>query len=171
MSHRVDHAATWLIWTGQDVHPLHHAEILMGQHVAVRHEAADRDRVKVDAKSDRADWVRIDINAGGESSWLRLRTRHDHGVVPFWRGQRLAVDLGEQEMVLMDVERMIGKRAIEHRPFLVCARNHVIEQWLVRVKQPSFTKLTSGSFGSLLGTPLSSSSRIISRLRKGAPPQ
>src|SRR5947209_20625719 len=64
MSHRVDHAATWLIWPGQDVHPLHHAEILMRQHVAVRHEAADSNWVKVDAKSDRADWVRIDINFG-----------------------------------------------------------------------------------------------------------
>src|SRR3954468_11343391 len=39
------------------------------------------------------------------------------------------------------------------------------------VNSPSFLKSTRGMFGSLLGTPVSSASRIISKFRNGVPPQ
>ena len=39
--------------------------------------------------------------------------------MPFWPGKGDTVYLGDQNVVLMDVERMVRKRAIVHRPFEV----------------------------------------------------
>ena len=94
MLHSHRHAVTRLIWPGQDIQALHHAKILMRQGMAMRNKTAGCDGIEVDAKGNRPDRVRIDIYIGRGISWLRLRTRHDHGVVPFWRGQGRAVDLG-----------------------------------------------------------------------------
>ena len=73
----------------------------------------------------------------------------------------------------MNVERMIGVAAIDHRPFFVVSGDHILEQGLAAVEHSILLevdtrhKLVVVGFGS----PLSSSSRIISRSMKGLPPQ
>ena len=50
-------------------------------------------------------------------------------------GSGLAVDLGDQEVVLMNMERMVRERAVEDRPFFVVAGDHVGKQRLIRREQ------------------------------------
>src|SRR6267378_2125028 len=54
-------------------------------------------------------------------------TGHNEGVVPFGPGEGYVVDLGDQNWILMDVEWMVRKRPIDHRPFFIIVGNHVPE--------------------------------------------
>ena len=49
---------------GKDVQPLHHADILVRDDMAMRHKAADRLRLKINPKGDGSDEIVVDI-------WLR----------------------------------------------------------------------------------------------------
>ena len=48
----VEIATAGLTGRGQDVHPLHHAEIFMIEGVAMRDKAADSDRIEIGPKRD-----------------------------------------------------------------------------------------------------------------------
>src|SRR5262245_17153756 len=91
--HRLGFALAWLMGARQDIYPLHHAEILMRQHVAMRHKAAHRDRIEVGPKRDRPALTRIDIGRGVvRHGGLRDDRGDDDGIVPFRSHQGRAGD-------------------------------------------------------------------------------
>src|SRR4051812_5953565 len=109
-------------------------------------ETSDRDGVEIDPEGYRADLhILVDVRP---REWQRQRREglglsagHKDGVVPLGYIQFYAIDMSDQKRVLMDMERMIRKCAIEHRPFLVVAGDHVVEQWLVRVEQSTLLEI------------------------------
>jgi hypothetical protein len=133
----VEHATAGLAFCGQDIEALHHADILMIEGVAMPDKAAHRHRIEIRPKGDRS-WRRI-IDVHGLmlwvywTSWLQCRaggletqgTRDIQGVVPFWLGEGDTVYFGDQYVVLMEVERMVRKRATVHRPFFIVTHDHV----------------------------------------------
>src|SRR4051794_3093154 len=136
MVHYVGHATAGLTRAGQDVQPLHHADILMRQDMAMHHEASDGVRIKMNPKGDGSE-CRIIVDVG--LRWrkiIRLRccTGNNDGVMPFRCSKRFIVYLSDQVVVLMDVERMVRPRTIDHCPLFVIIGDHVGEQWLVGVK-------------------------------------
>src|SRR5438067_13369043 len=100
--HHIRHAVAGLARGGQDVQPLHHAEILMGQRVAMHDKAPDRPWIEVDPKRDRSPrniiyvWLlrgKVRIKNTVMPPWRRARTiglrrcaRNKHGVMPLGRG-------------------------------------------------------------------------------------
>src|SRR5438105_3873556 len=144
--HYVGNTTTRLTSRRQDIEPLHHAHILMCKGVAMHDKASDGPGIEVDPKGDGPVPSLVDVwlPRGGKLtatqrrrarlSGLRNGARDKDGVMPLRCGERLAVYLGDQKMILMDVERMVAKRTINHRPLFVIARNHVVEQWFVWVE-------------------------------------
>src|SRR5438309_2086048 len=60
----------------------------------MRHKAAGGNRVEIHAKGNRSDRIGVDAGLGRRrkwAGWLWSRTGHDHGVMPLWHLQRLAV--------------------------------------------------------------------------------
>ena len=101
-----------LVGTGQDIDPLHHAEVLMSKDVAMHDKAPNCNRIEMDPKGNRPARSGIDIWLGRRRkrlAGLRGCTGHDDRIVPFGGHEGLAVYLGDQKVVLMDMERMIGK--------------------------------------------------------------
>src|SRR5208282_165332 len=139
MNHGLGHAAAGLICGGQYIQALHHTEILMRNNVAMRDKAAHRNWIKMNSKGNRSKCLVIDVRRE-RTSW-RDYAWHDDSIVPFRSGKGLAVYLGDQKRVLMNVKRMVAKRAIDDGPLFVVVRDHVVEQRLVRVKQPVFFKI------------------------------
>src|SRR3954447_785979 len=138
MVHYVGHATAGLTRAGQDVQPLHHADILMRQDMAMHHEASDGVRMKINPKGDGSERrILVDVGLRGRGqkiSRLRCCTRNNDGVMPFRYRKRFIVYLSDQVVILMDVERMVRKRTIDHGPLFVIIGDHVGEQWLVGVK-------------------------------------
>src|ERR1700720_1918582 len=96
--------------------------------MAMRNKAAHCHRIEVRPKGNRSRRRIIDVHGlPYRLSRLWQGTRNIQGVVPFWLGQSDTVYLGDQHMILVDVERMVSKRAIEHRPFFVVTGHHVGE--------------------------------------------
>src|SRR5437763_262648 len=146
MVHHIGLAVTGLARGGQDVQPLHHAQILMREGVAMHDKAPNRPWIEVDPKGDGPVPSLVDVwlprrgkltatqRRRARLGGLRNGARDKDGVMPLRCGERLAVYLGDQKMILKDVERMVAKGTINHRPLFVIARNHVVEQWFVWVE-------------------------------------
>src|SRR5439155_8053396 len=106
-------------------------------------KAPDRPRIEIGPKCDRSVrniidvWLlrgKVRIKYTAMPPWrrartirLRLRAGNKDGVMPLGPRERLVVDFDKQKMILMDVERMVGKRTIDHRPLFVISGNHVFE--------------------------------------------
>ena len=103
----VNPATAGRTFRGQDVEPLHHADILMNEGVAMHDKAPGSDRIKVRPKGNRSWRSIVDV--------LRCRTvgletdgsRNNQRVMPFWPWKGDTVDLCHQNVVLMDMERMV----------------------------------------------------------------
>ena len=80
---------------GPDVEPLHHADILMNEGVAMHDKAPGSDRIEVRPKGNRT-W-RIIVDA----------SRNNQSVMPFRLGNGDTVNLCHQNVILMDMERMV----------------------------------------------------------------
>jgi hypothetical protein len=85
-------------------------------------------RFKMHPKGDR--WVEIIVHIGlreirSGRHWECCR--HDERVVPFGLCESASVYFGHQERILMNVERMVRKGAVEDRPLFVISRNHIVE--------------------------------------------
>src|SRR5436190_7107209 len=142
MIHCFGHAAAGLVFGREDVQPLHHAEILMGKGVTMHDKAPDGPRIEIGPKRDGSEG-NILIDVWHTPIGLRHCARNKDRVMPLRRGESLVVDLGEQKMILMDVERMIGKGTIGHRPLFVIAGDHMTEQWSVWVEQPILLEINT----------------------------
>ena len=70
VSSYADRATGGRTFGGQDVHPLHHAEILMVEDMAMRDKAAHGDRIEIRPKRDRSRRCEIDVRrTGWWTSW------------------------------------------------------------------------------------------------------
>src|SRR4029450_12110869 len=115
MVHYFGLAAARLVFGREDVQPLHHADVLMGEGVAMHDETPDRLGVEIDTEGDRADLhilveVRPRVRQRQRPDGLRLSTGNKDGVVPLGYIELYAVDVGDQKRVLVDVERVVRKR-------------------------------------------------------------
>ena len=91
----VEYATARLTFRGQDVEPLHHADILVREDVAMHDKAPGSNRIEVRPKGNRT-W-RIIVDA----------SRNNQSVMPFRLGNGGTVNLCHQNVILVDMERMV----------------------------------------------------------------
>jgi hypothetical protein len=89
----VEYATAGLTFRGQDVEPLHHADILVSEDVAMHDKAPGRNRIEVSPKGNR--------------SWRIIGSRNNQSVMPFRLGNGDTVNLCHQNVILVDMERMV----------------------------------------------------------------
>lgn len=91
-------------------------------------EGADRNWIEVSPERDRAkSHAGISNRDRIGLSRLWIGRGDDDRVVPFRHRQRSTIDGSDQERILMHLERMIRKGAIDDCPLLVVSRIHVVE--------------------------------------------
>src|SRR4051794_4430771 len=113
----------------------------MSENMAVHHKTTGRYGTEEDSEGNRARWNLVNVRLRrNEVVRLRLGAGHDDGVVPFRDRERLAIDMGDQKVGLVDMERMVSERPVGNRPFLVVTDHHVGKQRLVRRKESFLLK-------------------------------
>jgi hypothetical protein len=100
----VEYATAGLTFRGQDIEPLHHADILMSDDVAMHDKAPGGNRIEVRPKGNRSWRIIIDAGAGGLETH---GSRNNQSVMPFRPGNGDIVNLCHQNVILMDMERMV----------------------------------------------------------------
>src|SRR5436190_24090154 len=101
MVHYFGLAAARLVFGREDVQPLHHADVLMGESVTMHDETPHGPGVEIDTEGDRADLhILVEVRPG---EWQRQRpeglglsTGHKDGVVPLRYIELYTVDVGKQ---------------------------------------------------------------------------
>ena len=103
----VNPATAGRTFRGPDVEPLHHADILMNEGVAMHDKAPGSDRIEVRPKGNRSWRSIVDVlrcRAGGLEA---DGSRNNQSVMPFWPGKGDTVNLRHQNVILVDMEWMV----------------------------------------------------------------
>src|ERR1700730_923384 len=124
----------------------------MRERMAMHNKAAHCNWIEMNPKSNRSKLSVI--NVGRKSARRRNYAGYDHSVVPFGVRKSLAIYLRQQKMILMNVKRVIAKRAIDHRPLFIVVGDRVVKQLLVWIEQTFLLKIDQRLTGIFIRGPL-----------------